>query len=91
MRRLAVADGECDGEYEAVFKALDAAYDQGFRTLWAIDLRPQSLLYIDPIAVDPAFDPLRKDPRLARWLARVRADNAAQLERLQAQGLSTAL
>ncbi|MGH8240255.1 MAG: hypothetical protein ACREXP_25015, partial [Steroidobacteraceae bacterium] len=69
------------GEYEAAFSALDRAYDAGFQTTWALDLRPQSLLYIDPIDADPAFSSLRNDPRLARWLARVRADNAAQLQR----------
>src|SRR4030095_15907862 len=60
------------GESEAVFRALDEAYERGFRTTWALDLRPHSLLYIDPIDGDPAFDSLRKDPRLAQWLARVR-------------------
>ena len=77
------------GESEAAFRALDEAYERGFRTTWALDLRPQSLLYIDPIDGDPAFDSLRKDPRLAQWLARVRADNAAQLQRLQSQDLSS--
>ena len=37
------------GESEAAFRALDEAYERGFRTTWALDLRPQSLLYIDPI------------------------------------------
>jgi hypothetical protein len=63
-------------------RALDRAYDEGLRTSWALDLRPQSLLYIDPIDADPAFGALRDDPRLALWFARIRADNARQLEQV---------
>ncbi|HKU17519.1 MAG TPA: winged helix-turn-helix domain-containing protein [Steroidobacteraceae bacterium] len=71
------------GEHEAALRALDRAYQQGFRTTWALDLRPQSLLYMDPIEAEPAFQSLRGDARLTRWFERLRADNAAQLARLK--------
>ncbi len=70
------------GERDAALSALDQAYNEGFRTTWAIDLRPQSMLYVDPIEADPAFDALHNDPRFAQWFARVRADNARQLKQL---------
>jgi len=71
-----------EGEADAAFAALDRAYDQGFRTVWALDLRPQSYLYVDPLEADPALAGLRADPRFARWLARLREANAAQRQRL---------
>jgi len=70
------------GEPDAALRALDRAYDEGLRTTWALDMRPQSLLYIDPIDADPAFGALRDDPRLAHWFTRIRADNAHQLEQV---------
>lgn len=70
------------GETDAALRALDRAYDEGLRTTWALDLRPQHLLYIDPIEADPAFLGLRDDPRFKRWLERIKADNARQLEAL---------
>jgi TolB-like protein/DNA-binding winged helix-turn-helix (wHTH) protein len=73
------------GHPDAALLALDRAYAEGFRTTWALDLRPQSLLYIDPIAADPAFVALRDDPRLEQWFERLRAENARQRERLRAQ------
>jgi len=72
------------GEPDAALRALDRAYDEGLRTTWAIDLRPQSLLYIDPIEADPAFDGLRDDLRFKQWFERIRADNTRQLERIKA-------
>ena len=71
------------GESELALQALERAYQRGFRQTWAVDVQPQPFLYIDPIDVDPAFASLRKDQRFARWLARLNADNAAQLERLR--------
>jgi TolB-like protein/Tfp pilus assembly protein PilF len=70
------------GESDAALRALDQAYNEGFRTTWALDLRPQSLLYIDPIDADPAFGALRDDPRFKLWFERIRADNARQFERI---------
>jgi TolB-like protein/DNA-binding winged helix-turn-helix (wHTH) protein len=71
------------GRPEAALRDLDRAYDEGLRTTWAIDLRPQSMLYIDPIDADPAFDTLRSDQRFRQWLDRITADNAHQLEQLR--------
>ena len=71
------------GEPDAALRALDRAYEVGLRTTWALDLRPQSMLYIDPIEADPAFVDLRDDPRFKQWFERIRTDNARQLERLK--------
>lgn len=73
------------GNPDAALHALDRAYTAGLRTTWALDLRPQSLLYIDPIAADPAFAALRDDPRFEQWFERLQADNARQRDRLRAQ------
>ncbi|HEX9707327.1 MAG TPA: winged helix-turn-helix domain-containing protein [Steroidobacteraceae bacterium] len=70
------------GEADAAFAALDRAYEQGLRTVWALDLRPQSYLYVDPLEADPALAGLRADPRFARWLGRIRDANSAQRQRL---------
>ena len=72
------------GEPDAALLALDRAYNEGLRTTWALDLRPQSFLYIDPLDADPALVALRDDPRFASWRVRIREDNARQLERLRA-------
>jgi hypothetical protein len=71
------------GEGDLAFQALDRAYEAGFRTTWAVDLNPQPQLYIDSLEMDPSFSSLRKDARLARWFARIAADNARQRERLR--------
>ena len=71
------------GAPELALQALDRAYDAGFRTTWAVDLSPQPLLYIDPVSMDPCLESLHREPRLARWFARIAADNARQLERLR--------
>jgi TolB-like protein/DNA-binding winged helix-turn-helix (wHTH) protein len=71
------------GEPEAALRALDRAYNEGLRTTWALDLRPQSFLYIDPLDADPAFAALRDEPRFTSWRERIREDNARQLERLR--------
>jgi len=71
-------------EPQVALQALEQAYQRGFRTTWSVDVQPQPYLYIDPIDVDPAFAALRGDPAFARWLARLNADNARQLERLRA-------
>ncbi len=73
------------GEVEAALAALDRAYAAGFRTTWAVDLHPQPLLYIDPVEDDPAFSALRMNPQYEHWLARTKADNAAQLAQLAAR------
>ena len=71
------------GEPDAALRALDRAYNEGLRTTWALDLRPQSFLYIDPLDADPAFGALLDDPRFISWRERIREDNARQLERLR--------
>jgi TolB-like protein/DNA-binding winged helix-turn-helix (wHTH) protein len=76
------------GEVDAALAALDRAYDAGLRTTWALDLRPQSMLYVDPIEPDPAFDALRADPRFASWFERIRASNASELARQRAEMVS---
>jgi TolB-like protein/DNA-binding winged helix-turn-helix (wHTH) protein len=73
------------GELEAALRDLDRAYNEGLRTTWALDLRPQSFLYIDPVDADPAFGALRDDPRFTSWRERIRDDNARQLKRLRGQ------
>ena len=78
------------GERDLAFQALDRAYAAGFRTTWAVDLNPQPLLYIDPVEADPCFSSLRTDARLARWFARIAADNARQRERLRVHDASPA-
>ena len=78
------------GEPDLAVQALDRAYEAGFRTTWGVDLNPQPLLYIDPIDVDPCLASLRTDKRLARWFARIAADNARQLERLRVRDVSSA-
>ena len=72
------------GETDAALRTLDHAYELGLRTTWALDLRPQSFLYVDPLDADPAFIALRKDPRFVRWHDRLTADNARQLAHLRA-------
>lgn len=68
--------------------ALDRAYDAGFRTIWANDLHPEPYFYVDPVEVDPAFAALRSHARYQSWIARIRTDNARQLERLKARETS---
>jgi Tfp pilus assembly protein PilF len=71
------------GEPEPALRALDRAYDAGFRTTWASDLHPQPFFYMDSIDVDPAFKLLREHSRYQGWIARIRTDNARQRERLR--------
>jgi tetratricopeptide (TPR) repeat protein len=71
------------GESDMAIQALERAYAAGFRTAWALDLHPQPFLYIDSIAVDPAFAALRSDPRYQSWLAHIKTDSAHQLEQLK--------
>ncbi len=71
------------GDPGAALRALDRAYNEGLRTTWALDLRPQSMLYIDPIEADPAFNGMRDDPRFRKWFGRVATANARQLEQLR--------
>ena len=72
------------GETDEALRTLDHAYELGLRTTWALDLRPQSFLYVDPLDADPAFTALRRDPRFVRWRDRITADNARQLAHLRA-------
>lgn len=72
------------GENEAALRALRRAYEQGLRMTWALDLRPQSFLYIDPLEADPSFSALRKDPEFSRWFERISADNTRVLKELEA-------
>ena len=70
------------GERDATFAALDRAFDAGHRS-------KLSSAYIGiPYYGDdnPAFASLRDDPRLARWYARIRDDNARQLAASRDQG-----
>jgi len=71
------------GELVSAQQALDRAYQEGFRTTWAIDAVPRSFDYIDSIDADPAFAALRTSPRYQSWLKRIKADNAQQLARLR--------
>jgi TolB-like protein/DNA-binding winged helix-turn-helix (wHTH) protein len=77
------------GESELAVRALDRAYQTGFRTTWAQDLHPHPYFYIDCVEVDPAFAKLRLNFRYQSWLARMRADNARQLERLRTRAIAT--
>ncbi len=72
------------GDVDAACDALDCAYDAGLRTLWALDLRPQSDLYIDPLIADPALDRLRDTARFQQWVERTTAANERQREQLAA-------
>ena len=72
------------GQPDAALRTLDRAYDLGLRTTWALDLRPQSFLYVDPLDAEPAFSALRRDVRFVRWRDRIRKDNARQLAHLRA-------
>lgn len=72
------------GDADAALRMLDRAYELGLRTTWALDLRPQSFLYVDPLDADPAFTALRKEPRFAHWRDRITTDNARQLAHLRA-------
>jgi hypothetical protein len=70
------------GESDLAMRALDRAYDAGFRTLWASDLHPEPLYYVDSVEADPALAPLRLQARYQGWLSRIKADNARQRARL---------
>jgi hypothetical protein len=72
------------GETDLALAALERAYEMGFRTIWALDLNPQPLLYVDSIDLEPAFSALRGNRGYQSWRERIRADNAVQLERLRA-------
>jgi TolB-like protein/DNA-binding winged helix-turn-helix (wHTH) protein/Tfp pilus assembly protein PilF len=78
------------GEPDAALRTLDRAYELGLRTTWALDLRPQSFLYVDPLDADPAFTALRRDLRFVSWRDRIRADNARQLAHLRATEVAMA-
>jgi tetratricopeptide (TPR) repeat protein len=67
------------GESDAAFRALERAFEQGLRVTWALDLRPQTFLFVDPLEADTAFASLRDDVRYRAWFERVRTDSAAQL------------
>jgi TolB-like protein/DNA-binding winged helix-turn-helix (wHTH) protein/Tfp pilus assembly protein PilF len=73
------------GETALARAVLDQAYETGFRVTWAVDILPQSFLYIDPIRVDPAFEALQGDPDYALWLAKIDADNGGRLAQLRRQ------
>lgn len=68
------------GDKEAAMQALERAYEEGLRMTWAIDLRPQSFLYVDPLEADPAFASLREDARYRALFKRIRTDVASALE-----------
>jgi len=72
------------GELESAQRALDRAYEEGFRMTWALDVGTRAgFQYIDSIEVDPAFTKLRGSPRYKSWLELIKADNARQLARLR--------
>jgi len=77
-RAYALAD-----EPEPALQQLTQAYSDGFRLVWALDIYPQPLLYIDSIDQDPAFARLRNNPRYREWRARIAEDNARQLAHLR--------
>ena len=70
------------GEMELARKALERAYQEGFRMTCALDMSPQPLYYLDCIEADPAFTSVRREIDFDGWLARIRTDNATQRERL---------
>lgn len=70
------------GERELALGMLDRAYEQGFRKIWALDLHPDPLHYIDSIDTDPVFATLRTDARFVKWRERIAADNDRQLRAL---------
>ncbi len=72
-------------EPEMALRTLERAYEDGFRTTWALDLYPQPLFYVDSIDTDPAFTALRANPRYQSWRERIRVDNAHQLENVRAR------
>jgi TolB-like protein/DNA-binding winged helix-turn-helix (wHTH) protein len=76
-------------EPELALRALDRAYQGGFRLIWGLDLHPQPLLYIDSIDSDPAFATLRADPRYKSWRERINVDNARQLRNLRAHAAAS--
>ena len=78
------------GKTDEALRTLDHAYELGLRTTWALDLRPQSFLYVDPLDADPVFTALRRDPRFVRWRDRITADNAHQLAHLRATDVTEA-
>ena len=71
------------GERESALRALDRAYDAGFRTLWASDLHPEPIYYVDSIETDPAFAAIRTQARYQGWLSRIKADNTRQRDRMR--------
>lgn len=73
------------GKTDAARQALERAYTEGFRVTCVLDLHPQSLLYVDCIDADPAFTDVRSEIGFDEWLARIGADNRAQLERLRSR------
>lgn len=68
------------GDADTAFAELDAAYDRGFRSLFAYKCRP----CVDPAFFDRNgfFQPIFDDPRFAAYVDRIRKDNAETLNRL---------
>jgi TolB-like protein/DNA-binding winged helix-turn-helix (wHTH) protein/Tfp pilus assembly protein PilF len=77
-------------EREPALQALEQSYNAGFRKMWAIDLNPEPMYYVDAIDTDPAFAKLANDPRFLQWRARIAADNARQLAALRESRTATA-
>jgi len=73
------------GENDAARRALERAYKQGLRMTWALDLRPQSHLYVDPLEADPAFAGLRQSVEFRAWLGRIEAENVRALRQLETE------
>ncbi len=76
-------------ETDLALRTLDRAFDEGFRLLWALDLSPQPLFYVDSVDVDPAFTSLRTEQRFKSWRERISSDNAGQLDRVRARDAAT--
>src|SRR5690606_17930497 len=70
------------GEVPLAQQALERAFAAGFRSSWALDVMPQSFLYIDPVRVDPAFAALHDTPGYRQWLEGIAADNGRRLARV---------
>jgi TolB-like protein/Tfp pilus assembly protein PilF len=71
------------GERDQAFRALDRAFDEGYRGTWGFALGVVAPLIRGED--NPVFDNIRDDPRFSAWFERIRADNARQLAQWKAR------